>query len=193
MKNYDIIIIGGGIAGASLAFMLARNPAAKSLRILLIEGEAFPGYHTTGRSAALYTTLYGSRVVRTLTRSSEGFLRNPHVGFAEHPLLTRRGALHLANDADAWQLIALAEDAERHGEAVQFLDFAGAREHVPALRPGATARALYVPEVWDIDVNALHQGFLRGAKGAGVTVEADAKLLSLNGKQALGRLSLQPE
>ncbi len=87
----DFLVIGGGIAGASVAHWLAPHA-----RVILLERENQPGYHSTGRSAALFMESYGTPQVRALTMASRAFLENPPPGFAEHPLLTPRGAMMIA-------------------------------------------------------------------------------------------------
>src|ERR1700742_4006536 len=82
----DFIVIGGGIAGASVAYWLAPHA-----RVVVLEREPQPGYHSTGRSAALFIETYGPEQVRALTRASRAFFENPAPGFAAHPLLTPRG------------------------------------------------------------------------------------------------------
>src|ERR1700759_3562044 len=92
MSASDIIIIGAGIAGASAAAELARTH-----RVTLLEREAMPGYHSTGRSAALFSEIYGGAPVRALSRASRDFLFNPPAGFTEHALVKTRGSLYVAN------------------------------------------------------------------------------------------------
>src|SRR3546814_6892940 len=87
----DFLVIGGGIAGASVGFALAAHG-----RVVLLEREDQPGYHSTGRSAALYTELYGNALIRALTRLSRPFLEALPAGFADHPILLPRGALSVA-------------------------------------------------------------------------------------------------
>jgi D-arginine dehydrogenase len=84
----DFIVIGAGIAGASTACFLARDAS-----VIVLERESQPGYHTTGRSAALFAESYGTPQVRALTLASRGFLEHPPEGFTEHPLIGDRGAL----------------------------------------------------------------------------------------------------
>ena len=87
----DYLVVGAGIAGASVAYWLAPHG-----RVVLLERESQPGYHSTGRSAALFMESYGTPQVRALTMASREFLSHPPEGFAEHPLLTPRGALMVA-------------------------------------------------------------------------------------------------
>src|SRR5882672_1174764 len=88
MQDFDFAIIGAGIAGVSAAYHLA--PRAK---VIVLERESVAAYHTTGRSAALHSETYGSAEIRAITVASGRFYRQPPRGFADHPLLTPRGAL----------------------------------------------------------------------------------------------------
>src|SRR5579863_356656 len=118
----DFLIVGGGIAGASAGYFLAERG-----RVVVLEREDAPGYHSTGRSAALYTETYGNAAIRALTVASGPFLRNPPPGFTEHPLLTPRGAM----------VIARSEDRERFAA-----DLAQARRFTPSAREISPAEAL---------------------------------------------------
>src|SRR6476469_10321708 len=90
-RTADFLVVGAGIAAASAGFFLAPHG-----RVLLLERESQPGYHSTGRSAALFMESYGTPQVRALTMASRAFFDNPPAGFAEHPLLSPRGALIVA-------------------------------------------------------------------------------------------------
>lgn len=165
--NFDICVIGAGIAGASVAAELADKA-----RVLLVERESQPGYHTTGRSAALFSTTYGPRVIRALSRASEPFYNNPPPGF-DRPLLTPRGALMIARDDQMESLDALQR--ELVGAAgVERLDGTAARALVPLLRTGHVAAAIFEHFAQDIDVHALHQGYLRQFRARGGTFVANA-------------------
>ena len=84
----DILVIGAGMAGASVAAHLAETRS-----VILVEREQRPGYHSTGRSAALFTEIYGNATIRALTRASRGFLLDPPQDFTHAPLTRRRGCL----------------------------------------------------------------------------------------------------
>ena len=88
MQICDVLIVGGRIAGASAAYEIA--PFAK---VILLERESQPGYHTTGRSAAVFAPAYGNRVIRALTAASHAFSQEHAGGLAVHPVLAPRGAL----------------------------------------------------------------------------------------------------
>lgn len=156
-ESWQVVVIGAGIAGASVAAELA----ARGARALLLERESQPGYHTTGRSAALFTVAYGPPVIRALSRASAPQFRAPRTGAA---LLRPRGAMFIAR---ADQLEALAGLGEELGNAVSPLRADQARDRVPLLHPGYVAGALMDAEAADIEVEALHRHYLRQLAEAG--------------------------
>ncbi len=174
MQEFDIAIIGAGIGGASLASMLV--DAVPGRRILLAERESFPGYHTTGRSAALYSVLYGNSTVSVLTAASRAFFNDPPPGFAEHPLLTPRGVLYISDQLDSNAVREVRESAARTGTRALPLTPREALDMVPILQPGPLREALLEPDAMDMDVHAIHQGFLRRARAGGVELCSDAPL-----------------
>jgi D-arginine dehydrogenase len=173
VKHYDVAIAGAGILGASAAWRLAQAGA----KTLLLEMEARPGYHTTGRSAALYETAYGPEIIRRLTLASGPFFRAPPQGFAEHKLLTPRGTMFVAGQDGA----AAFEQAQAEAlpGTVAEIPIAKALELCPVLRPEWTRRVLYNADAEDMDVAAIHQGYLRGFKAAGGTLACDAGVRGL--------------
>jgi D-arginine dehydrogenase len=158
----DFLVVGAGIAGASAAYWLAPHA-----RVVVLEREDFPGYHSTGRSAALFSQTYGSAQVRALTVASRPFLDAPPAGFAEHALLSPRGVLMIGREAQAAELARHYEAVRSLSPDVQRLSGAQACAMVPVLRPEQTAGAVYEPGAADIDTHALHQGFLRGIRRCG--------------------------
>lgn len=167
----DIVIVGAGIAGASLAWRLVG-----SREVLLLEAEIQPGLHSTGRSAAMYMASYGSPQARALTRASRGFYLQPPPGFAEAPLVGPRGALYAGWDDQQPMLDDLAGQLRATGTSIEWLDAAACLQRVPVLRPQGLLGGLYEPDAMDIDVHALHQGFLRGARRGGVELWTEARL-----------------
>ncbi|RYZ11287.1 MAG: FAD-binding oxidoreductase [Comamonadaceae bacterium] len=162
IESADVLVVGAGIAGASLGYWLAPH-----LRVVVLEREDQPGYHSTGRSAALFMESYGTPQVRALTMASRAFLQHPPAGFADQPLLRPRGAMFVASHGQEagleahWEVLrAVAANARRLG-----VDEACAL--VPVLRPERVAGAVYEPDASDMDVHALHQGYLRGMRRAG--------------------------
>jgi D-arginine dehydrogenase len=173
--QFDVAIIGAGIAGASVAAFLTPNMSA-----LLIEQESQPGYHATGRSAALFTEIYGNATVRALSRASRSFLENPPIGFAAGRILTPRGALHVGGSGDHEFLDRAFETARQLVPSVQRLSRDGVLAKVPVLRPGAVnGGGVYEPDARDIDTNGLLQGFLRSVRAAGGKILLDAPVTVL--------------
>lgn len=171
----DIVVIGAGMAGASAGYFLAADGA----EVVLLEREERPGYHSTGRSAAVYTQAYGNAAVRALTIGGKPFFDAPPDGFASHPILTPRGAMFVGRADQVGALERTAAEARALVPSVRTLDAGEARRIVPSLRAGYVAGAVLEPEAMDIDVDALHQGFLRGLRSAGGTVVTDAEVLGL--------------
>ncbi|MEO0621706.1 MAG: FAD-binding oxidoreductase [Pseudomonadota bacterium] len=176
----DVLVVGAGMAGASAAWALS---ALGSVRLL--EQEDRPGYHTTGRSAALFTETYGNSVIRRLTSAGRAFFKDPPDGFAAHPLLSPRGTLLIARADQTAALERVLAETPAGSPAPQHLSGAEACALNPALAPDYVAAALYEPDAEDIDVDALHQGFLRGLKARGGTLSTRAEIRSLARKNGL--------
>ena len=166
-KGCDVLIVGAGIAGSALAFELAG-----SRDVVLLERESQPGYHSTGRSAAMLSATYGPAPVRALARASHTFLAAPPSGFAEVPLLSPRGMLHLAREDQ------LASLERAQGGGVVRLDRAAVCDLVPLLDPAYVAGGLLEPDAMAIDVAALHQGYLRGVRRQGRLI-CDAEAMAV--------------
>ncbi len=162
MSDFDAIVIGAGIAGASVAYFMAPHA-----RVLVLEREAYAGMHSTGRSAALFSETYGSPQVRALTRATRPFLAQPPRGFAAQPILTPRGATIIGNAAQMDDVRALHDVIVPFTRDIELLDAARLQAAVPVLRPQSAQIGLHEPGAADIDVNELHQGFLRGLRARG--------------------------
>lgn len=172
MRTSDFLIIGGGIAGASAAYELSALGS-----VIALERENRPDYHASGRSTATFVESYGNRVVRALTTASRGFYEHPPAGFSDAPLLADRGCLYLARAEQMASLGAL-EKAAPEG-ALQRLDQAAVQEIVPALRRGYAAAGLLEAAAADMDVNAIHHGYLRALKAAGGSLVTSAGVTAL--------------
>jgi D-arginine dehydrogenase len=173
-RRYDIAIVGAGMAGASLAAAIG-----EAASVVLLEAEAHPGYHSTGRSAAFWSESYGGPLVQPLTTASEAFLR-------DHGFLKPRGGLHIADAGGEGALEALRAE---HGGKVR-LEPLGRRDleaMVPGLRPRWNA-GVYEPTCTDIDVAGLHAFYLTAAKRAGAALLTDAALRGAQRADGVWRL-----
>jgi D-arginine dehydrogenase len=173
-ETADFIVIGAGIGGASIAYWLSQQA-----RVVVLEGEGHAGYHSTGRSAALFMESYGPAQVRALTRASLDFFRNPPDGFCEHALLSPRGAFMFAAPGQEAQLDAHEALVRQTSSIVERLDAQAALALLPVLRAGEVIGGVLEKDAADIDVDALLQGFLRGTRRHGGHTVNDAAVTGL--------------
>ena len=169
MDSPDVLIIGAGMAGASAAYFLAPHR-----RVTILERESQPGYHATGRSAAMYSETYGNATVRAITTASKPFYFDPPKGFSDVPLITPRGSLIVGAPADEAHLRTVWQEMRALVPNVQWWTQGQILQRVPVLRPEAAHCGVFEPDAMDMDVHAIHQGFLRGAKAAGAQLVCDA-------------------
>jgi len=155
---YDFLIIGAGISGSAAAYELCSLGT-----VAIIEAETGPDYHSTGRSAALYTRNFGGPVVRQINSASYAFFQNPPPGFCDIPLLTPRGLLTVAGPKDVEKL-ALIHQQSTPDAPIDMLTTSQACEKAPVLRPEFIEAATYEAGVCDIEVSSLHQAYLRAVK-----------------------------
>lgn len=160
---FDIAIIGAGIAGASIA-----AECAPYARVLLVEAEDAPGYHTTGRSAAFWEEAYGGPGVFPLTAASGRYLR-------EGGFLSPRGALNIGRAEDRAKVEAFVERFAALGASIRLQTHAQLAARVPGLRDDWVVGA-WEPGCADIDVAGLHQHYLAACRRAGTVLHVRARV-----------------
>lgn len=161
----DVVIVGGGIAGASLAYFLG---AAGAGRVVLLEREAQPGMHATGRSAAVLVEWDPVPAVQALTVLGARFLREPPPGFADHPLLDPVGVIATFEEP-VWSAVREGlPQLVQPDVPFEVLDADAVLARVPVLAREHVAGAVCLPGDGHIDVHALLWGYLRHAARAGV-------------------------
>ncbi len=163
-EHFDIAIVGAGMAGASVAAELAPHA-----RVVVLEAEDRPGYHTTGRSAAFWDECYGGPDIVPLTVASGPYL-------AEHGFLSPRGGLYIGREDDAETLDAFMDEFAPTGIDIHRLGRAELAALIPGLRPAWTG-AVHEPASADIDVAGLHQLYLAQAKRGGAMLHTRARLV----------------
>lgn len=163
-EQFDVIVLGGGIAGCGIAAFLADK-----VRVLVLEKEGNPGFHSTGRSAALFSETYGSEPIRALSRASNAFLSAPPAEFDLPTPLRPRGALYIATPEQEDRLREVAQTPLMRAAAT-LIDADEALVRCPLLRPDMFCAALWEPGAQDIDVDALLQAFIRRLRALGGTV-----------------------
>ena len=172
-ERFDVAVIGGGIAGTSVAAELS-----KDRRVLLLEMESQPGYHTTGRSAAVYAAVYGPSPIRALTRASRAFFASPSTSHFSTALFRPRPIMMIARQEQAFALdqtiaeVGVMTPVERINESA-------IRKLNPLVKTGYASAAMLDMSGEDIDVAALHQGYLRQFRYFGGDLRCNATVLGL--------------
>lgn len=180
--TFDFAVIGAGIAGASVAAELATDAS-----VLLLEMESQPGYHTTGRSAAVFAPTYGPSPIRALTRASVAFYHNPPHGFTEHPLLEPLDVIMLARSGQEDHLAAFLEELRDEGGVSPIAGSEVARRH-PLVRPDYAHAGALDTTGSAIDVHALHHGYLNTFRRSGGSLLTDSPVQQLNRSDGLWSL-----
>ena len=181
-ENAEILVIGAGIAGASIAAHLAQNR-----KTVILEMEERPGYHTTGRSAAVYEPNYGPKSIRAVSRAGRSFFETPPEGFTAAPLISPRPSLFLMPEGQ--EQAAEAFLATSHG--IQTISVEAARAMCPILRTTYPKACYLDTTTSDIDVDLLHQGYLRLFKARGGKVVCDAKATAMSQRNGLWTVTTQ--
>ncbi len=157
--TYDFLIIGAGVAGLSLAWRLGGRAS-----VAVVEAESQPGYHASGRSAAMFMETYGTPTIQALTRAGRAFYTAPPAGFAEGPLLAERGVLYLVREDQVALRDAMVAQLMDTGAPIRTPDAQEVLARVPCVRAAGLVGAVEEPEARDVEVHELLQGFLRGAR-----------------------------
>ncbi|MGB6052687.1 MAG: FAD-binding oxidoreductase [Rhodococcus sp. (in: high G+C Gram-positive bacteria)] len=177
--EFDVIVVGGGIAGVSIACELSRDRA-----VCLLEQEAALAFHTTGRSAALFLETYGNAPIRALTSASREFLTDPPE-FWDSALLSPRSLLQFAVRGRGDALESLFHQVHELAPSAQLVSPTEAHTLFPLLRAEHIDAALFDPEAMEVDVHALHQGYVRGLRARGGFVVTSGGVVAL---QRLGEV-----
>jgi len=173
----EFLIVGAGIAGASLAYELGDAHA-----VTVLEAEEQPGYHATGRSAAFFSETYGNETIRALTAASRTFFEQPPAGFVEHPLLEPRDCLILAGHDELEALHEQFAELRQHAAGLSLESAEFALKRVPVLRRSEISGCIWESDSQRIDVHALLQGYLRGFRRRGGRLVTGARVQAASRK-----------
>ena len=178
MERFDFLVVGAGMAGAAAAYCLAERG-----RVAVLEQEDAAGYHSTGRSAAMYMETYGGPLTRGLATAGRAFLADPPSGFSDTPLLSPHQVLYIGRTDQLDVLDRFYEECRPLVPTLVRLDAAETLSLTVPLREDYVAGSVLEPVSEEIDVSALHQGYLRGlrARGSTLMTEAEVTALSRNG------------
>lgn len=170
MQRYDVLVIGGGISGVSIAYEIAQTRL-----VGLLDMEPALAYHTSGRSLAAFLESYGGPVIRALTTGSRAVFENPPDAM-EPPLLSPLGMLWLGPEGGSEQIHALHDAVHGLVPDAYTVTPAEAEQINPALRKGYTEIGMFEPGATEIDVHKLHQGYVRGLRRCKGDVHMSAKV-----------------
>lgn len=174
-RVFDIVVIGAGIVGLTIARELKRRHPDTS--ILVLEKEAAPGRHSSGRnSGVLHSGIYYPPDSLKAKVCGEGAIEMAAYHEAHGLALDRRGKILVATRAeDAPQLGVLAERAKQNGVAAQELDAVDLARIEPEAR-SATGTALWVPGTAVGSPGQVMQTLVEEVRGLGVELMCDATL-----------------
>ena len=182
-NHFDIAIIGGGIAGFSLAHFLGAR-----CKILVLERESAFGYHTTARSAGEFSYSHHTPLVGKLAKLSFPFLERPQPSFSETNLLNPRGAIYIAAEDKRDKLLAVFDKERQHSHEMAMLTVKDAIKRAPLLNPEFFSSAFYDPNCWDIEVANLFQCYIKSAKMSGTVARTNAELITATQDHGLWHL-----
>ena len=170
----DVVVIGAGVAGASAAWALSRE-----LAVVLVELEAQPGQHASGRSAAVISETSGLPVVCALAAASREFFADPPDDVTDSSLLSPQGLMWVSSVTSVGHLTSLSASAQSIGVRADRVDVAAACDRVPVLRREWLGGALLEPDAMSIDVARLLSGFLGGFRANGGSLRLTSPALRL--------------
>jgi glycine/D-amino acid oxidase-like deaminating enzyme len=174
-RTADVVIVGGGVTGCSIAFHLAEQ----GVRDVLLLERRFLAAGGTGRSVGVMRQLYPtdetSRMVLHSLRVLQGFgeITGGDAGYVQC------GAL-LAVGSGQQEALARTVEAQRAlGIDTRLIGPADIRELDPRIDPFAVGAAVWEPESGYGDPTGVTSGFARAAARAGVAIEQGAEVVAL--------------
>ena len=187
---WDFVIVGAGMAGTSTAWQLVQSGGDAPPSVLVLERESQPGYHTTGRSAALFEEHYGPAQVQALTRASRAFYDAPPAGFADAPILSPRGVLYVGTAEQKPLVDAAYAEAAIHSPSTRRLNAEQLKALVPVLNTEVLVDGFLDDGARDIDVHGLHQGYIRGLRQRGGELWCNAEVQGITRANDLWQITL---
>ncbi|HJX10825.1 MAG TPA: FAD-dependent oxidoreductase, partial [Candidatus Binatia bacterium] len=177
MKTYEFVIIGAGFAGAAAAYHLSRRGAGD---ILLLEQEAIPGFHSSGRNAAMIRQCVPDPNLLALTRDGSRFLRDLPHDWPEPVQFKQNGSLLLGSGEGWAKLQRDAELGRSLGVEMELWSPDRAKRHVPVLKEAEFDGAAWCGTDGVLDIHALLSGYLKAASAKGARIRYGSKVWSID-------------
>ena len=173
MNSADVVIVGGGIAGASLAYFLSQR---STTNIVLLERESTVGYHSSGRSAAISREWNEDPVMMAFKRISHTFFRNLPEDFADVPIMDTAGVLDVVGPEDTSRIQDTVDQSQAAGVATEYWDTQTVCQHIPLLKPEHVGGGMFYSNSGNIAIHELLSGYLKHARQRGATVQTSTEV-----------------
>lgn len=177
MDTYDYVIIGAGFAGAATAYHLTRRGVG---RILLLEQESIPGFHSSGRNAAMMRQCVPDPDLAQLTRDGAAFLRKPPGDWPEPVGFKPNGSLLLGSGAGWNKLQQDAAVGRTVGIDVVLWTPEQAKRRVPVLERSEFEGATWCASDGIVDIHALLSGYLKASAAKGARIRYNARVRAIH-------------
>lgn len=177
MISCDYLIIGAGFAGASTAYHLSRRGATD---IVILERESIPGFHSSGRNAAMIRQCVSDPALSTLTRDGAAFLRDFPSDWPVAVQFKQNGSLLLGSGSGWEKLKRDAELGRTLNIEVDLWSPASAKKHVPVLEGAEFDGAVWCGTDGVIDIHALLSGYLKAATTKGARIRYESPVTAIH-------------
>src|SRR5262245_31684033 len=183
MNNFEYVIVGAGFAGAATAYHLARRGVTD---ILLLEQENIPGFHASGRNAAMLRQCVSEPEMTKLARAGANFIRHLPSDWPEPVPFKQNGSRLLATGAGWEKLKREAAVGLSMGIEIELWTPEQAKRHVPVLKQAEFDGAVWCGTDGIVDIHALLSGYLKFAASKGAEIRYNSAVQSVKAINGAG-------
>jgi D-arginine dehydrogenase len=176
LAKASIVVVGGGLAGASVAYHLARRGAR---RLVVLEKEPACGTHASGRNAAMIRQVVAEEPVGALATEGAGFFRQPPADWPVPFVFEQSGSVLLGAGAAWTSLQRWAEAARARGAPAEPRPPDVLRRWIPFLEGADFEGGIVCPTDGVVNLAALLEGYVEGVRRAGGTVMTAAPVTAV--------------
>ncbi|MCX7829966.1 MAG: FAD-binding oxidoreductase, partial [Acidobacteria bacterium] len=159
MRKYDIVIIGSGAAGSSIAYFLNKRQNISSLAV--IEKEKNPFDNASGKSAGIISQLVETEAIAQLAKKSVDFFENPPKDFCEKSFFKKVGGILATRLYSDNRLSSLANLVRRSGIFYEEIGRKQVLDMIPLLEGAPFTKAIFCIEDGVIDSTLLLSSYLK--------------------------------